>query len=146
MTLIKRNNMHPFDDLFNSFFSDEPANWSVGYNRGFRNRAAVNIYETDEDYRLEMMAPGFEKEQFKVELENDELIIRAERENQQEVDNKHYSHREFQMANVERRFNLPEGKVDPEKVSAEYRNGVLNIVLAKREEHKPAPSRMIEIR
>lgn len=138
--------MHPFDELFNTFISDEPANWSVGFNRGFRNRVAVNISETDQDYQLEMTAPGFEKNQFKVELENDELIIRAEKNETKEDDDKTYSHREFHLENIERRFTLPEGKVEPEKVEAEYRNGVLHVRLAKREEHKPAPSRLIEIR
>ena len=147
MTLIKRNhNLSPFDQLLGTFFSDEPANWSSAYGRNFRNKPAVNVEENDDAFMLNVAAPGMKKDQFKVELDNDILTISGEVKDERKEENKNFTHREFTLSSFTRSFNLPEGKVDEAKIAARYEDGVLHIELPKREEHKPAPSRLIDIK
>jgi HSP20 family protein len=142
MTLVKRNPVNNLDNLFDSFFRDEPMQWM---NKQKQYSPAVNIHESDEAFHLAVAAPGFEKGDFKVELNNNELLLKGERKQEETQKEKSYTLREFNHTNFERRFNLPEGKVDDQLVKATYNNGILNIELPKREEHKPAPSRLIDI-
>lgn len=143
MTLVKSNPVNNFDNLFHSLFRDEPVHWM---NKEKHLSPAVNIYENDDAFHLAVAAPGFDKGDFKIELNNNELIITGERKHEERKEEKSYTLREFTHTNFERRFNLPEGKVDDQLVQATYSSGILNIELPKREEHKPAPSRLIEIK
>ena len=143
MTLIKRNPVNTIDNLFDTFFRDEPIQWM---NRNRNSTPLVNIHENDEAYHLEVSAPGFEKGDFTLELNHNVLVIKGEHKHEENKSAKNYSLREFNHASFERKFNLPEGKVNEHEVQANYSNGILTIELPKREEHKPAPSRLIEIK
>lgn len=96
---------------------------------------AVNIRDKKDGYELEVSAPGFKKEDFKVTTKNGMLTISAETssENQQEKDN--YTRREFSRSSFSRSFSLPENIVE-DQIKASYQDGLLNIALKKAETEK----------
>ena len=106
-------------------------------------RPAINILETENDFRLELVAPGFAKENFELDLEDQTLTLRGQRE-VKETEGVEFIRHDFRVRNFERRFELPES-VDTDAVAANYENGILTLTLPKREEAKPLPARRIEI-
>lgn len=114
---------------------------------GLQNRRlpATNVKETEDHFALELSVPGFNKEDFKVELDQHVLTVSVEKEDKQEEKNDQYVKQEFRYHNFKRSFNLPENAVDGEKIEARYDAGVLYVTLPKREEVKPKPARTIEI-
>lgn len=97
---------------------------------------AVNILESPNGFKLELMAPGFEKEQLTIRIEKDVLTVSGQREQKTDVSQETFSRREFSVSRFERSFHLPES-VDPEMVNAQLRNGILTIELAKKPEAQP---------
>lgn len=108
------------------------------------NTPAVNVFEDKDDYRIEVAAPGLEKNDFKINLENNVLTISSEKENRKEEKEGKYMRKEFSYASFCRSFSLPE-KVEAEKISANHKDGVLYITIPKREEAKVKPARQIAI-
>lgn len=96
-------------------------------------RPAVNIKENETGYSLELAAPGFEKEDFKIDLDHDLLSISVEKENKTEEEKDGYTRREFNYSSFKRSFTLPES-VDREKIQASYTNGILSVALPKKEQ------------
>lgn len=145
MSLIKRNeNWLPsvFDDMFKTDWLGGTTNVN---NIGTRI-PAVNIQESDEGFKVEVAAPGKSKEDFDIELNNDVLTISAEEKSSKEETDKDgkYTRREFSYSTFKRAFSLPDS-VDSNKISASYNNGVLDILLPKKEEAKVPAKRAIEI-
>lgn len=99
----------------------------------FNKGAAVNIREDEKNYFLEFAAPGFEKDEFKINLENQVLTVSAEKKSERKEEAKEYSRREFSYSSFQRSFNLPES-VNEEGIKAEYKNGILNVSIPKKEE------------
>lgn len=139
MSLVKfnnrtRNTAPYFNNVFDSLFSD-----ALNKNYGINKMPHVNILETDNDYKIELAAPGLNKEDFKIELKKDQLSVWAERKAAQTDEQRNYSRKEFEYLSFARSFVLPEG-IDADKIGAEYINGILNITIAKKEpaknEHK----------
>ena len=142
-TLIKRN-----EDLFprwHSFFDND---W-LGF-PGFMQKddsiPAVNIKDAEDSYEIEMAAPGMKKKDFEVNLKNGVLTISSEKKSESQEKDKegNYTRREFNYRSFSRAFNLPE-RVESEKITASYKDGVLHIAIPKKEEAKPKPAKMIEI-
>ena len=128
-----------FDDFFGrDFFRDFSANQRSG------SLPAVNVLENDNDYVVEVAAPGLEKKDFRINLENDCLTISSEKENKSEERNDNYSRKEFSCNSFSRSFNLPD-TVDIDKISASHKNGILYISIPKKEEAKVQPARAIEV-
>ncbi len=94
---------------------------------------AVNILEEDNEYRIEVIAPGIDKKDVKINLEDDLLTISSERKEENEEKDKHYMRREFNYTAFSRSFVVPE-EVNAEKISAEHKNGILTLHLPKKEE------------
>ena len=94
---------------------------------------AVNILEEDNEYRIEVIAPGIDKKDVKINLEDDVLTISSEMKQENEEKDKHYMRREFNYTAFSRSFVVPE-EVDAEKISAEHKNGILTLHLPKKEE------------
>ena len=117
-----------FDEVFNDFFGGSPVTGSL-LNKG----AAVNIREDKTAYHLEFAAPGFEKEEFKIDLENQVLTVSAEKKSENKEESKQYTRREYVYAAFKRSFNLPES-VNEEAIKAEYKNGILHVSIPKKEE------------
>ena len=92
--------------------------------------------ETDDTIKLEHAAPGFDKQDFSVNVENELLTITAKHEAQKEETNERFTRREFAVTSFKRSFKLPK-TVNQENISAVYEKGILNVTLGKREEAKP---------
>ena len=142
MTLVRYNNRFPrfFDDFFTKdldrFFDTPEA-----------QLPAVNVKEDDNGFTVEVAVPGFKKEDFKVELDQDVLTIASEQEEKHEENNEqgNYVKREFRHRSFKRSFRLPKDVVDGDKIEARYEAGILHLALPKREEVKPKPARLIDI-
>lgn len=91
---------------------------------------AVNIKDTKNHYELEVAAPGFKKDDFKVTTENGLLTISAETSSEKNEENNNYTRKEFSHSSFTRTFSLPED-VQEDDVNAKYRDGVLTIDLKK---------------
>ncbi|MEO3407596.1 Hsp20/alpha crystallin family protein [Mucilaginibacter sp. CAU 1740] len=146
MTLVKFNpekrnsSLLPgFSDVFDSIFNDTFFN-----DRMVTRVPAVNISETENNYHVELAAPGLKKEDFKLNLERNQLSISVEQSTNHEDNQKNYSKREYSYSSFVRSFTLPES-ADDSKIDATYTDGVLRIDIAKREEAKTL-RRQIEIK
>ncbi len=139
MTIVKQNPRvinHLFDELFNNF----PATWGKDYATNW-SVAPVNIHETNEGFHIELNAPGRNKEDFKVNVENGLLTISFEKK--EDTENKEYKtvRREFSFESFKRSFAIDE-KVNADAIQAKYENGVLKLYLPKKEEIKIAPKQI----
>lgn len=106
---------------------------------------AVNVVETDKAFTMEFAVPGFEKSHFTVQMEQDTLIVSAKKETTQEIQEKHYTRKEFSFGSFERRFTVPEN-VDTENIQATYTNGILDVVLPKKAAADVQVKKHIEIK
>ena len=127
---IKRTENWPsfVDEFFNTDFWPSFLDVNTRY-----SVPAVNILEEDNEYRIEVVAPGIDKKDVKINLEDDVLTISSERKEENEEKNKHYMRREFNYTAFTRSFVVPE-EVDASKISAEHKNGILTLHLPKKEE------------
>jgi len=127
---IKRTENWPsfVDEFFNTDFWPSFLDVNTRY-----SVPAVNILEEDNEYRIEVIAPGIDKKDVKINLEDDVLTISSERKEENEEKDKHYMRREFNYTAFIRSFVVPE-EVDAEKISAEHKNGNLTLHLPKKEE------------
>lgn len=144
MKLVNVNPAYSFnavDRLVNDLFKQ-----GVNVDRYAKNemgfQPATNVYELENAFKLELQIPGFSKELVKITVEKDLLTIKGEVE-QKEAASEGYSKVEFKVENFEKRFKLSE-KLDAEKIEANFSNGILSLVVPKREEAKPIV-RSIEI-
>src|SRR6201996_4479007 len=145
MNLVKFNNnpnntlLPGFNDVFESIFNDTFFN-----DRLVSRVPAVNISESENNYHVELAAPGLKKEDFKLNLERNQLSISVEQSADQQDNQKNYSKREYSYSSFVRSFTLPES-ADHANIEASYTDGILRIDIAKREEAK-AVRRQIEIK
>jgi HSP20 family protein len=135
MTLVNFNNKtrHTapyFNNVFDSLFSD-----ALNKNHGVSKVPNVNIYENEGEYKIELAAPGLNKEDFKIDLKKDNLSVWAEQKPAAGTVQKDYTRKEFEYTSFARSFVLPEG-IDADKISAEYTNGILYITIGKKDEAK----------
>ena len=140
-TLVKRNSLFPvvntlpvMNTLLDDFFSKDIFDWT---DRNFTalgsNLPSVNLKETENQLEVELAAPGLKKEDFKVEIENNTLLISSEK--QEEI-----SYQSFY-----RSFYLPE-YVDESKIEANYKDGILHVTIAKKEGSKKKTAKTIAIK
>jgi len=109
------------------------------------NVPAVNVTETEKDFKLCIAAPGLEKKDFKVDAYDDMLTISAEHEREQkEEKNGRFNRREYNYSSWSRSFTLPEN-CDFGKIDAEYKNGELKIVIPKVEVKEPKKMKTISV-
>ncbi len=145
MSLVKynsNNGLRSFDNFFDSFFNNNLTD-IIGSDNNV-SQPSVNVIETDDEYRIEVAAPGLGKEDFDVNIDDNSLTISAEVKNEETETTDKYTRREFNYSAFKRSFNLPD-TVNAEQIAASYENGVLTLNLPKREEAKPQPARKIEI-
>jgi len=131
MKLIRFNNSPAFPEIFENLLNDN----FFGRNPRWNNVPATNIIEHKNDYELELAVPGYEKKDFKIDLEQNMLTISATKEENHEENTKDYSRKEFSSCSFSRSFTLPE-TIDKEKIQANYENGILHVSLPKVEEVK----------
>ena len=149
MTLAKRNGnlINTLPGLFDDFFTKDLFDWSnSNFSMTGTTVPAVNVKETAETFEVEMAAPGMKKEDFKVELNNNVLTISSEqKQEREEKNNERFTRKEFSYQSFQRSFQLSREAVDADNIQAKYENGVLHLVIPKREEVKQKPSRLINI-
>ena len=149
MSLVKRNGtlFNSLPILFDDFLNRDMFNWNnSNYSNTNTTIPAVNIKETAENYEVEVAAPGMTKKDFKVELDGNMLTISSEKSHQsQERDEDRYYQREFSYQSFQRTFNLQKNVVDVEKIEAKYENGLLKLIIPKKEEAKQKPPRLIQV-
>jgi HSP20 family protein len=146
MTLIKFNGnkenntfMPGFNDVFESIFDD-----TFFSNRMVTRVPAVNLSETAENYHIELAAPGLKKQDFKITVNDNQLNISVEQQSEHTDANRKYNKREYNYSSFVRSFNLPD-LADQSRIDASYKDGVLKIDIAKKEEAKTF-SRQIELK
>ena len=143
------------DDFFNQqlerFFGMNPFGGSMrsSQDNGRRNSSlpAVNVRENEGDFEIEVAAPGMQKDNFKINIEDDVLSISASSKSESSDENQEqgYHRREFSYSSFERRFQLPPNVRD-EEISASYEDGILKLKLPKLSEEEAQPKkRQIEI-
>ncbi len=144
---MKPSIYRPFSPVFKGFFDDLlPKNMTSMFGGDdFFTTPAVNIKETETNFHLEVAAPGLQKEDFKLAVENNILTISAEKQKSEEDQTDNYTRKEFQYASFKRSFQLPE-HIQEEKILATYDNGVLTIDLPKDEATITPKGRTIEIK
>ncbi len=149
MTLSKLTTGFP--SLINQFFNDDlmdpmAIGWAnSNYSTTNTTLPRVNIKETNDEFVIEVAAPGMKKDDFKVNYDNGKLSISSE-VNEGTQDGEKYTRREFSYQSFQRTFNISQDLVDGDKINAKYVDGILQIVLPKREEIKPKPAKEIAIK
>ncbi|WP_412560878.1 Hsp20/alpha crystallin family protein [Winogradskyella sp. MIT101101] len=128
------------DDIFNKSFGNE---FVSNFNTGI-TLPAVNVLDNDDEYIVEMAVPGLKKSDFDVNIDNQLLSISAESNTEKEDTNENYTRREFGYSSFKRTFSLPE-TVETDKIEAKYEEGILKVMLPKREEAKKKPLKQIKI-
>jgi HSP20 family protein len=127
------------DDFFNDSFLPGFMDWN------FENTSmpAVNVEETDREYTIDVAAPGLDKQDFSVNVDNKVLTISSKKEMNNEEKRDGFLRREFNYSSFSRSFTLPEN-TDASKIKASHKNGVLSISIPKTEV-KPKQSTEIKI-
>ncbi|GAB3219829.1 Hsp20/alpha crystallin family protein [Algoriphagus aestuariicola] len=148
-TLMKRNGKAAYPSLFDDFPGKNIFDWlddmRIGRSSESVTLPRVNIVETGADYRVEMAVPGMKKDDFRVEIDNGTLIIQTE--DRQEFESGEvgtYTRKEFSYSAFRRSFDLP-NTVDSDRIEATYVDGILKLVIPKREEARQKPPKTIEI-
>ena len=149
MSLTKRNghSLSSFPSLFNDILTKDFLNWDADNNSPTGTTIpAVNIRETKDSFLVEMAAPGMNKEDFKIELSGNNLTISSEKNWEDETrDGERYTRKEFSYQSFSRTFTLAKDVVDAERIEAKYMNGLLQLVIPKKESAKQKEPRLIQI-
>lgn len=147
MTLIRfnnRNRLFPWNNGLKNFLSDDRF-----FNDDFLDddslMPAMNVKEHQDDFEIEFAAPGFNKKDFEVTIEDDMLNVCAEKSREEEEKEEDYTRREFSYNSFKRSLKLPNSVNPNEDIKAVYKNGILKLKLLKKEEAKQLPKKVIEI-
>ena len=137
---INRNYVPAYwDDFFNdSFFNQVKSTSCTG------TIPAVNVSENDEGYTIEVAAPGIERKDFNLEVDNEVLTISTEQKASKEEQKQTFLRREFNFQTFKRSFQLPE-TIDHEQIKATHEAGILTLTLPKKEEEIQKAPRQIEV-
>ncbi len=122
-------------DLLSTFFDDYQTGISV---------PAVNIIEGRDNFRIEVAAPGLDKNDFEIDVKDNVLLITCRKERKEETNDEKIMRREFSYGAFSRSFTLP-NTVETDKISAKHKDGVLNITIPKKEAAKEKPPKKIDI-
>ncbi len=146
MSLIKFNDRFPWNNsVFTNFLNTDDF-----FNNDFFAKdslmPAMNVKENDDDFEIELAAPGFLKDDFNVIIDNNGLHISAESSKKEEKEIEDgYLHKEFSYNSFKRSLRLPENINQNEEVKAKYKNGILKLSLLKKEVAKVLPEKVIEV-
>src|SRR5579872_3939004 len=134
MTLVKVNNngQKSLSSFVDEFFQGFPVGTGRDESFGF---PPVNIHETTDAYHVELSAPGRNKEDFKLSVDNGQLTIAFEKKEENKTEEYKTIRKEFSFRSFKRSFNLDE-RVDSNAIQAKYENGVLKLYLPKKEQVK----------
>ncbi|MFN5620207.1 MAG: Hsp20/alpha crystallin family protein [Flavobacteriales bacterium] len=144
MSLIKSKPAFSTPSLLTDFFTDgffdnELLNFPL--TRWVPN---ANVRESDDEFIIELAAPGMERDEFKVEAQEDLITIEGKHEEEEEEKDESYHRKEFRTTSFKRAFRLPQ-TVITDKVDAKYAHGILKLTLPKREEAKSIGKKLVKI-
>ena len=150
MTLARlSNNWFPSTpSFFDRFFEGDLMDWNRNnFSSTNSTLPAVNVKESDNEFLIEVAAPGMSKNDFKIEYDNGQLTISSEhKDKKEEKEGEKVTRREFSYQSFCRSFEVVDNVVDNQNIKAKYQDGILYITLPKREEIKPRPAKQIEIK
>ena len=142
--LVKRRTGIPvLPGTFDDFLTGWPL---INFSETDSTLPAVNIKENEDSFIVEVAAPGMDKKDFHIDFENDVLTISSEKTIDNEETTDTYTRKEHSYQTFKRSFNIPKNIADSNKISATYKNGELVITIPKKEEAKPKPARLIEVK
>ena len=156
-TLVKRNGLVPIlnsslfpsvNTFFDDFISRDLFDWTdKNFTTMGSNLPSVNLKETDDKLQVELAAPGMKKEDFKVEIDNNILMISSEKHEEKEETRKkdNYVRKEFNYQSFFRSFTLPDS-IDENKIEASYKDGILHVDIAKKDNGKKKMLKKIAIK
>jgi HSP20 family protein len=132
--------------LFNDFFKP----WNEWFDKGSMfgrtlSVPAVNITENKDNFEVSLAVPGLKKDDFKIDVDGNMLTISSEKEESKEEKEKAFTRKEYSYSSFSRSFSLPE-EVNKEKIDARYEDGVLKLILPRKEESKKAISKKIAVK
>lgn len=146
MSLVKdKKRRYPwFPTEFSNFFGDDDFFNDRFWLRSTQREPAMNVKETDSEYQVELAAPGLEKEDFDITIENGYLKIKVEKSSESESHEDNYTRKEFSYNSFRRTLLLPENIMD-EEVKATYHDGILKFNLKKEMNVQEEVTKKIEI-
>lgn len=136
MSILKQHSSSVLDELFNAF----PANFGNSLPAGYPT-ASVNIHETTDAFHLELNAPGRQKEDFTIQVDKGLLTIGYEKKENTEAKDYKTIRKEFTYKSFKRSFSIDD-QINTDGIQARYENGVLKLLLPKKEEVKNAPKKI----
>ena len=138
MTYLKVNT--PINKSINGWMNDLLNEFPTGFGKSFREEILafppVNITEHNNSYKIEVMAPGYDKTDFNVKLDGQLLVVSAEKKESIKEENTQTIRKEFSHKSFKRSFTVDD-KIDGTGISAKYDNGILHLELPKKEIAKP---------
>lgn len=150
MALMRNSDYYSaFPSIVSDFLKGDLSDWmNLNFSSTNSTLPAMNVRETEEEFVIEVAAPGMQKSDFKINIARGVLTINSERKEENNFDNGDggkYSRREFYYQSFQRSFNVPENIVDGDKIKAKYTDGILYVTLPKKEEVKKVISSPKEI-
>ncbi|MDI3320411.1 Hsp20/alpha crystallin family protein [Pinibacter soli] len=136
MTFVKVNNplQKSVNNVFDELFNELPNFWNKEVKNSF-NQPPANIVETANGYNLEINAPGRNKEDFKISVDNGLLTISYEKKAETKSEDAKSVRTEFSLQSFKRSFTLDD-KLKADGIEAKYENGILKLFVPKKEEVK----------
>lgn len=137
-TLVKANrHSHPSNLFFDDFFGKDFFNFPAVVRKAETTVPAVNVKETENSFIVEAAIPGVKKENVKVELNENVLSISSEAKNEANESNDKYTRKEYSYSSFKRSFTIDEDAINTETIDAKFADGILSIVLPKKEAKEP---------
>jgi len=132
-----------FNNLVDDLFTELPVLLSSGFNNTVRKDSVpVNVKEIEKGFQLDVIAPGFDKTDFKINIEQDILTVSAEKTNEVNEESEKQIRKEYNFRSFKRSFTLDE-KIDATNIEASYVNGILRLNLPKKEAVKQSATEIV---
>ena len=132
--MLARRNENYLPSFFERFLNNDLSDWNLTNFSGTNTSLpAVNVKETNDEFIIELAAPGMEKKDFKINFKNNVITISSEREDKKEEKKDNYTRREFSYQSFQRSFTVPENAIISDKIEAAYKNGILDVTIPKKE-------------
>ena len=144
MSLVNFKKRMPWGNFMSSDFLNTDDFFNDRFWLNKMEEPALNIKENDDEFEIELAAPGFDKKDFEVTVDNGYLNISAKKSDSKEEKDENYTRKEFSYNSFQRSLQLPDTVID-DRVKAKYKNGILKFSLVKKEETKKLKPTKIEI-
>jgi len=148
MSLIKsnkRNRLFPWDNAGLKNFLGTDVLFNDDFFAADSFMPAMNVKELDNEFEIEFAAPGFNKKDFIVTLDNNVLNVSCEKSKEELENEEGYTRKEFNYESFNRSLQLPDTVNSEKEIKATYKNGILKLNLLKKEEAKISHKKVIEI-